>query len=92
MIKSFRHKGLEVLFRTGKKAGIHPAYAKRLRLQLAKLDSAKSANDMKLPGWYLHQLKGSLRRHWAVWVDKNWRLTFTFEKGDAILVDYQDYH
>ena len=28
----------------------------------------------------------------AVWVDENWRLTFTFEGKDAVLVDYQDYH
>jgi len=25
-------------------------------------------------------------------VSGNWRLTFTFEGEDAILVDYQDYH
>ncbi len=28
----------------------------------------------------------------AVWVDSHWRLTFCFESGDAVLVDYQDYH
>ena len=48
--------------------------------------------DMDVPGWKLHQLKGALKGHWAVWVDGNWRLTFTFEGGDAVLVDYQDYH
>jgi plasmid maintenance system killer protein len=25
-------------------------------------------------------------------VSGNWRLTFAFEKEDAILIDYQDYH
>jgi len=25
-------------------------------------------------------------------VNKNWRLSFTFEGEDAVLVDYQDYH
>ncbi|MBX3689412.1 MAG: type II toxin-antitoxin system RelE/ParE family toxin [Dokdonella sp.] len=44
------------------------------------------------PGWKLHPLHGRLADHWAVWVSGNWRLTFTFENGDAILVDYQDYH
>jgi proteic killer suppression protein len=47
---------------------------------------------MALPGWKLHPLKGSMKGHWSVSVDQNWRLTFTFEGGHAIVVDYQDYH
>lgn len=47
---------------------------------------------MGAPGWQLHPLKGKLRDHWAVSVSGNWRLTFTFEDGDAVLIDYQDYH
>jgi proteic killer suppression protein len=89
MIKSFRHNGVARFFRTGSKAGIQPKQAKRLRLQLAALDAAKSAADMNLPGWRWHALKGS---GWAVWVDENYRLTFDFEGADAALVDYQDYH
>jgi toxin HigB-1 len=92
MIKTFRHKGLERFFREGSKAGIQPKHDKRLRLQLGRLDAATTAADMNLPGWRWHVLTGDLRGHWAVWVDKNWRLTFTFEGSDAVLVDYQDYH
>jgi proteic killer suppression protein len=92
MIKSFRHDGLERFFRTGSKAGIRPEHSKRLRLQLGKLDSATSAADMNLPGWDLHTLDRDLAGHWAVKVNKNWRLTFTFEGTDAVLVEYQDYH
>lgn len=47
---------------------------------------------MAAPGNYLHALTGSMSGHWSVRVDGNWRLTFAFEEGDAILVDYQDYH
>ena len=92
MIKSFAHKGLERFFKSGSKVGIQAAHAKRLRLQLAKLDTSVSPADMALPGWKLHPLKGSLKGHWAVWVDQNWRLTFTLESGHAIVVDYQDCH
>jgi toxin HigB-1 len=92
MIRTFRHKGLAGFFATGSKAGIKPVHAPRLRLQLAKLDASKTPEDMGLPGWKLHPLSGDLADHWAVWVDKNWRITFTFEGEDAILVDYQDYH
>lgn len=92
MIKSFQHKGLEQFFFSGSKAGIQPVHANRLRLQLARLDAAKMPEDMNLPGWKLHPLSGKLKGHWAVWVDKNWRMTFTFDGEDAVLVDYQDYH
>lgn len=92
MIKSFQHKGLEQFFLSGSKAGIQPVHANRLRLQLARLEAAKMPEDMNLPGWKLHPLSGKLKNHWAVWVDKNWRMTFTFDGEDAVLVDYQDYH
>jgi len=47
---------------------------------------------MNVPGWQLHPLRGKLVGHWSVWVSGNWRLTFRFDNGDAILVDYVDYH
>lgn len=92
MIKTFQHKGLEEFFWTGSKAGIQPAHANRLRLQLGMLDTAKRPEDMGLPGWKLHPLTGDLKGHRSVKVNGNWRMTFTFDNGDAILVDYQDYH
>lgn len=92
MIRSFRHKGVEAYFRTGKTQGIQAMHAPRLRLQLAMLDKASGPNDMAAPGWKLHPLKGKLANHWAVWVSGNWRLTFIFANGDAELVDYRDYH
>jgi proteic killer suppression protein len=92
VIKTFRHKGLEKFFDTGSKAGIQPAHAARLRLQLARLDAAKGPGDMNLPGWKFHPLGGNLAGYFAVTVNKNWRLTFTFEGEDAVLLDYQDYH
>ncbi len=47
---------------------------------------------MNMPGWSLHSLSGNLKGHGRSRVSGNWRLTFAFEKEDAILVDYQDYH
>jgi toxin HigB-1 len=92
VIRSFRHKGLERYLRTGSKAGIQPKHATRLRLQLGRLDAVRDAADMNLPGWRFHSLKDELAGHWAVRVDENWRLTFTFEGEDAVLVDYRDCH
>jgi proteic killer suppression protein len=59
---------------------------------LAQLNAASEALHMKIPGWDLHPLSGNLKDHWSVSVNGNWRLTFTFENKDAVLVDYQDYH
>ena len=92
MIRSFRHKGVELFFRTGSKAKIQPKHAERLRNQLFALDNAKSVKDMNAPGWNLHSLRGELEGYWSVQVSGNWRLIFTFEGEDAALVDYLDYH
>lgn len=92
MIKTFRHKGLQAFFEAGNKKGIQPHHAPRLSRQLARLDAAKSADDMNVPGWKLHPLVGDLAGHYSVTVNGNWRMTFMFEDGDAVLVDYQDYH
>ena len=92
VIRSFRHKGLEELFRSGSKAGMQPRHAARLRLQLGRLDASDAPAAMALPGWRLHPPKGQLAGHWAVWVDRNWRLTFSFSGPHAAVVDYQGYH
>ena len=92
MIKSFRHKGVERFFLEGNRSGIQSAHAAKLARQLQRLNASRRPQDMNIPGWKLHQLKGDLKAHWSVRVSGNWRLTFTFEGDDAVLVDYQDYH
>ncbi len=92
VIKSIQHKGLRAFYETGSKAGIQPHHADRLSRQLARLDLSKAGADMNIPGWKLHPLTGALAGHWSVWVNGNWRVTFAFDNGDAVLVDYQDYH
>lgn len=92
VIKSFRHKGVERFFLRGTKAGIQAAHADKLARQLQRLDVARRPQDMNVPGWKLHVLKGDLEGHWSVWVSGNWRLTFAFEGEEAVLVDYKDYH
>jgi proteic killer suppression protein len=64
----------------------------KLKRQLAFLNTSNRPEAMNIGGWQWHPLKGELSGHWAVSVNGNWRLTFSFEGEDAILVDYQDYH
>ncbi len=92
MIKSFRHKGLRTFFDTGRTSGIRAAHLKRLRMQLAALDTAQTIADMDIPSFRLHPLKGALRGRWSVTVNGNWRITFEFKDGNAYVIDYEDYH
>ncbi len=92
MIVSFRHKGLETLYRTNSASGLHAAHLSKLRRILAALDAAASPTDLNQPGYKLHPLKGDLKGHWSIWVNGNWRVTFRFVGNDTELVDYRDYH
>ena len=92
MIGTFRHRGIEKFFRSGSKTGIRPKHVTRLRILLTALNLASTPLDMSRDGWDWHPLTGDLKGHWPVSVSGNWRLTFTFEGEDAILVDYRDYH
>ena len=91
VIKSFRHKGVERFFLKGTKSGIQAAHAARLARQLQRLDVAQRPQDMNVPGWKLHSLKGDQKGHWSVRVSGNWRLTLMPEGEDAVLIDYRDY-
>ncbi|MGB0712741.1 MAG: type II toxin-antitoxin system RelE/ParE family toxin [Gammaproteobacteria bacterium] len=92
MIQSFKHRGLERFFNTGKKSGIQAKHASRLRLILGRLNASASSADMDLPGLYLHQLTGNRKEIWSVRVSGNWRVTFQFNGVHAEVVDYEDYH
>lgn len=92
MITSFRHKGLRKFYESGSLAGIQPAHANRLKMQLAALDTAQTIEDMDIPGFRLHPLKGNEQGRWSIWVNGNWRITFEFKDGNAHILDYEDYH
>jgi len=92
VIKSFRHKGLQHFFTTGETTGVQAKHAKKLRLQLGALDTALTIEDMRIPGYRLHQLKGKTEARWSIWVSGNWRVTFEFRGGNVYILNYEDYH
>jgi toxin HigB-1 len=92
MIMSFRHKGLRKLFETGNASGVLAAHKIRLRMQLAALNTAMNIDDMDIPSFKLHPLKGEMKGRWAISVNGNWRLTFEFKDGNVFILDYEDYH
>jgi len=92
MIKSFRHKGLEKFYSSGSTKGIQAKHANKLRMQLIALDTAHDIEDLDIPGYRLHRLKGSLKGYWSITVNANWRITFEFTDGNIYIVNYEDYH
>ena len=92
MIGAFRHRGLQALYDGKTARRVAPEHVEKLRDILAALDRSRGPEGMNLPGFRLHALKGPLRGHYAVSVSGNWRVTFRFEDGAAVDVDYLDYH
>jgi len=92
VIKSVRHKGLKRFLDAGDASGVKADHRKRLRMQLAALDTATTIEDMDIQGFRLHELKGRRADTWAINVSGNWRLTFRFRDGHVYDLDYEDYH
>ena len=92
MIASLRHRGLKALYEGRTARRVAPAHVERLRDILAALDLSRGPEGMSLPGFRLHELKGRMKGRHAVSVSGNWRVTFRFEDGSAVDVDYEDYH
>ena len=92
MIKSFKHKGLKKYFQTGSVAGIQAKHQSKLRMQLTAIDTAQVIDDINLPGFKLHPLKGDRNEIWSITVNGNWRITFEFIDSNAYILNYEDYH
>ena len=92
MIDNFKHRGLERFFKRSDYRGIPAQYAPRIERMLDRLDGAVRPEDMNLPGYRFHPLKGARKGEYAVSVSGNWRITFGFEGDNAIDVNLEDYH
>ena len=92
MIQAFRHKGLKRLYEVDDARNLPAEHVPKLRNILARLDAAQSPEDMDLPSFRLHQLKGALQGFYAVTVRANWRIIFRMTDSNATDVDYLDYH
>jgi toxin HigB-1 len=92
MIRSFSNRALKRLYENDDGSRLPPELVLRCSSILAKLDVAVTPEDMNLPSYRLHPLKGDRRGQWAVTVRANWRIVFRFENGDAHDIDFVDYH
>ena len=91
MIRSFVHKGLRELFMTGRSTKVRPDLQSRCLRRLDALDNAEAPDDLKIPGFGFHGLRGKPKRY-SLHVNGPWRITFEWVKGEACRVDLEQYH
>lgn len=92
MIRTFRHRGLKRLHEKGDPSKLRADQAERIGIALADLNAARTPQDLDLPGYRLHPLKGGMKGFWSISISANWRIVFRFEDGDVYDVDLIDYH
>ncbi|MBI2799475.1 MAG: type II toxin-antitoxin system RelE/ParE family toxin [Gammaproteobacteria bacterium] len=93
MIQSFRHRGLRRLFEDDDRRRLPVAQVDKITRVLARLNQIMQPQDMDLPGYRLHPLRGDLKGFWSVTIAANWRVIFRCDgAGDVFDVDYLDYH
>ena len=92
MIKSFRSKALSELWSSGKTAKIDARLHRRILARLDRLDAAAAPDEMNVPGFDFHNLKGGQAIRYTVHVNGPWCITFEFEGADAYRVDLEQYH
>lgn len=91
MITTFRHKGLKRFYDRGDRSKLNAQQVAKIKLILSALDAATTPQDLDLPPFRFHALKGDLKGFYSVWVTGNWRIIFRFE-DEPEDVDLTDYH
>lgn len=92
MIRSFRSKALRRLAEQGDASKLSVPNVRRVETILARLEGALIAEDLNLPGYRFHGLKGKDKGRYAVDASGNWRITFAWDGRNAVDVDFEDYH
>ena len=92
MILSFRHKGLAELWASNRSAKLDPKLISRIRRRLEALDAAATPDDLNVPGFNFHALRGPPPPRYTVHVNGPWCITFSFSGQDAVDVDFEQYH
>jgi toxin HigB-1 len=92
VIRSFRSKALRRFAEEGDRSKLSVPNVARLERILARLDAAMRPEDMDLPGFRFHPLKGRGKGRFAVDASGNWRVTFAWDAEEAVDVDLEDYH
>ena len=92
MIASFRHRGLQRFYEKNDRSALRADYADKIKQILTALEAAETPEELDLPTFHFHALKGDRAGVYSVTVRANWRITFRFRHGNAHDVHLEDYH
>jgi toxin HigB-1 len=92
MIENFKHKGLRRFFENSDRSGLTADHVGKIKNILSTLDAAETPDELDLPTFHFHELKGDRKGVFSITVRANWRITFRFEHGNAYEVNLEDYH
>lgn len=93
MIRSFRDRKTEEVFRRERVRAIHPDVQRLALRKLVILDAAESLQDLRVPpGNRLERLSGDRTGQHSIRVNDQWRICFRWREGDALDVEIVDYH
>jgi toxin HigB-1 len=93
MIKTFRDKETERLFRSGQSRQIGADIRRRAMLRLRRIDLAERIEDLlEPPSHMLEKLAGDRQGQWSIRVNQQWRICFQWRDGHAWNVEPIDYH
>lgn len=92
VIRGFRSKALAGLWGKGRTARIDARMHERILRRLDRLDAVERIEEMNLPGFDFHPLRGFRPTRYSVHVNGPWCITFEFEAGDAHRVDFEQHH
>jgi proteic killer suppression protein len=65
---------LRRLYEDDDRREVNPQHADKIARVLARLDAATRPEQLDLPGFRLHPLKGELAGYWSITVRANWRI------------------
>ncbi|MDP9057167.1 MAG: type II toxin-antitoxin system RelE/ParE family toxin [Pseudomonadota bacterium] len=94
-IRNVVHKGLRRFILDDDPSGLQPAVIAKIRRMVSFLQDMESVEDLRtVPSWKVHQLTGTRKGDWSLFVTRNWRMTFRIDLGaiEIIDLDYEDYH
>ncbi|HWA20187.1 MAG TPA: type II toxin-antitoxin system RelE/ParE family toxin [Devosia sp.] len=92
MLKSFRSKGLAELWSRGASGKIDSRMHDRILRRLDVLAAAAAPEEMNVPGFDFHALRGFDPTRYSIHVNGPWCITFAFDGLDVVAVDFEQYH
>ncbi|TGM62920.1 plasmid maintenance system killer protein [Leptospira levettii] len=93
MIKSFADKETQSLWKGKFSKKFPPELQRKAQMKLGMLNNIKDIKELKIPpSNNLHSLDGDRKGQFAISINDQWRICFSFDNGDVFDVEIVDYH